>query len=351
MSNTPASTAGQPSLWRNIISIHPAALKYPRMPAQEFANFSDDIKVNSIKVAIVFYIDRDGHKSLLDGVHRLDGAERAGVLVVDNGKLRLQTQYGLRDVPQEIVAWPVDPYAYAASLNAHRRHLTPEEKRERIAEALKADPSKSDRAIAETVKASPTTVGKVRANVQAGHNSHRNEKTGRKARGRQPGKVKPKPKLDQDNKPEDDVQASADARKAEAAAIEEPEPGSPAEAAAVIRQALDDATRAADQLVERGRAAGFLLSLARSRLFETDEAFNAWVGENGLGRDKLPAMLAIGKHPDLARSIMVFIDEMLFEAFKRAKEATAIDDTPAPAPAVPIADPGPLPAFLDRSAS
>jgi hypothetical protein len=316
------------------------------MPDQEFADFSTDIKVNSIKVAIVFYIDRDEHKSLLDGVYRLDGAERAGALVVDDGKLRLQTPYGMRDVPQEVVAWPVDPFAYAASLNAHRRHLTPEEKRERIAEALKADPSKTDRAIAETVKASPTTVGKVRANVHPGHNRHRNEKTGRKARGRQPGKVKPKPKLDQDNKIEDDVQASADA-----AAIEEPEPGSPAEAAAVIRQALDDVTRAADQLVERGRAAGFLLRLARSRLFETDEAFNAWVGENGLGRDKLPAMLAIGKHPDLARSIMFFIDEMLFEAFKRAKEATAIDDTLAPAPAAPIADPGPLPAFLDRGES
>ena len=206
MSNTPASTAGQPSLWRNIISIHPAALKYPRMPAQEFANFSDDIKVNSIKVAIVFYIDRDGHKSLLDGVHRLDGAERTGVLVVDNGKLRLQTQYGLRDVPQEIVAWPVDPYAYAVSLNAHRRHLTPEEKRERIAEALKADPSKSDRAIAKTAGVSPTFVGKVRSNVHDGHKKDdatdlpeqqqqvRTEATGRKARGHKPGKVKPEPK-------------------------------------------------------------------------------------------------------------------------------------------------------------
>ena len=47
----------------------------------------------------------------------------------------------------------VDPYGYVISVNLHRRHLTAEQKRELIAQLLKATPEKSDRQIAETVKA------------------------------------------------------------------------------------------------------------------------------------------------------------------------------------------------------
>ena len=59
------------------------------------------------------------------------------------------------------------PYAFVISANIHRRHLTAEQKRELIAKLIKATPEKSDRQIAETVKASPTTVGTVRAKMEA----------------------------------------------------------------------------------------------------------------------------------------------------------------------------------------
>jgi hypothetical protein len=61
----------------------------------------------------------------------------------------------------------VDPYTYVISANIHRRHLTAEQKRELIAKLIKATPEKSDRQIAGMIKASPTTVGTVRADMEA----------------------------------------------------------------------------------------------------------------------------------------------------------------------------------------
>jgi hypothetical protein len=61
----------------------------------------------------------------------------------------------------------VDPVVYVISANIHRRHLTPENKRDLIALLLKEKPEASDRSIAKTVKVSPTTVGAVRAKIEA----------------------------------------------------------------------------------------------------------------------------------------------------------------------------------------
>jgi len=65
------------------------------------------------------------------------------------------------------LAGHIDPYAYVISANIHRPHLTTEQRRDLIAELIKADPSKSNRQIATTAKASPTTVGTVRAKMEA----------------------------------------------------------------------------------------------------------------------------------------------------------------------------------------
>src|SRR5215471_11412447 len=79
-----------------------------------------------------------------------------------------------RDLRAEVFTQPrakllygdADPYAYVVSANAHRRHLTREQKRELIEKLLRAQPDKSDRQIAATVKASPTTVGTVRTELE-----------------------------------------------------------------------------------------------------------------------------------------------------------------------------------------
>jgi hypothetical protein len=54
-----------------------------------------------------------------------------------------------------------------STVKTSTRHLTAEQKRDLIAKLIKATPEKSNRQIAETVKVSPTTVGTVRAELEA----------------------------------------------------------------------------------------------------------------------------------------------------------------------------------------
>ena len=55
-----------------------------------------------------------------------------------------------------------DPTAFVIDANLRRRHLTGEQKRERIGKLLEASPEKSDRQIAAVVKADHKTVANVR---------------------------------------------------------------------------------------------------------------------------------------------------------------------------------------------
>jgi hypothetical protein len=57
--------------------------------------------------------------------------------------------------------------AYVISKNIHRRHLTPEQKRDLIAKVIAAKPEASDRQIAKQVKADHKTVGAVRKAKEA----------------------------------------------------------------------------------------------------------------------------------------------------------------------------------------
>jgi hypothetical protein len=87
----------------------------------------------------------------------------------------------------------VDPKAIVASLNAHRRHLSPKDKRAAIAGRLKANPDQSNRKIAEAVGADHKTVGATRADLESGgeipHQERRTDKRGRGQPARkQPGK-------------------------------------------------------------------------------------------------------------------------------------------------------------------
>jgi hypothetical protein len=145
--------------WRDVIPVHPAADMFPLLPADELKALAADIKKNGLTVPVVFWSDPKGRRFLLDGRNRLDGMEQAGLTIVRDRKLALnpwlcEDQLG-------------DPYLIVASLNICCRNLDAEQKRDVIAKLLKAQPSKSNRAIAKQIKADHKTVASVRAEKQA----------------------------------------------------------------------------------------------------------------------------------------------------------------------------------------
>jgi ParB-like chromosome segregation protein Spo0J len=126
------------------LKFHPLADIFPLMEGEEFDALVADIKANGLIEPIV----------MLDGMI-LDGRNRYRACVAADVEPTFRPFNG------------DDPAAYVISANIHRRHLTPEQKRDLIAKLLRTDPGKSDRQIAETVRASPTFVGKVRAEGEA----------------------------------------------------------------------------------------------------------------------------------------------------------------------------------------
>src|SRR6516162_4185296 len=149
-------TSTKPAVfWRDSLPIHPAAELFPLMPPDELRVLGEDIMKNGLRSPIVLWRADDKTPAvLLDGRNRLDAIEMAPGSPVE-----------VRNVV--VLDHTTDPYAFVISTYIHRRHLTAEKKRELIANLLKAQPDRSDRQIAATVKASPTTVGTVRAKMEA----------------------------------------------------------------------------------------------------------------------------------------------------------------------------------------
>ena len=139
------------------------------MSPDELKALGEDINKNGLASPIALWrADPKSPLYLLDGRNRLDAIEMATGKPVEVGAPSIMAgEFLAADKVVVLDGRSVDPWAYAVSANIHRRHLTPEKKREVIAELLKATPEKSNRQIAETVKASHVTVGAVRAEMEA----------------------------------------------------------------------------------------------------------------------------------------------------------------------------------------
>jgi hypothetical protein len=164
--------------WRDVIKIHPAADVFPSMSQAELKELAADIDTNGLhnRIAIWSPSSEDGNYALIDGRSRLDALSLLGLLCVDDEGLlattKRWTSEGWRDegrpdrLKQNYYLRGEDPYQLALSFNLHRRHLTPEQKRELIAKLIKSNPEKSNRQIADQVKASHPHVAKVRTELE-----------------------------------------------------------------------------------------------------------------------------------------------------------------------------------------
>jgi hypothetical protein len=141
------------------IRVHPAADLFP-MDVDGLGELAKDIDEHGLQTQLVWL---DGQ--LLDGRRRVaaialipDKARREPLLEYCRNPNRGIRLSGLSVAQAE---------AYVISLNLNRRHLTLEWRREFAATRLKAHAERSDRSIAKETGVNRTTVGQIRAELEA----------------------------------------------------------------------------------------------------------------------------------------------------------------------------------------
>jgi ParB-like chromosome segregation protein Spo0J len=135
---------------------HKLSQLLPKMSKEEMTELVADIEKNGLQQSIVLY-----QGQILDGNHRYWASTAA-------------------KKPMHFVGFEgtdTEAQAFVISINIHRRHLTPEKRREIIAGLLKADPTKSNRQIADTAKVDHKTVGAERSRLEVGGEIPHQEKT------------------------------------------------------------------------------------------------------------------------------------------------------------------------------
>jgi ParB-like nuclease domain len=175
----PAENSKQPKRWRDVLPIHPAAELFPLMSEAELRELADDIEANGL-LERVTVIEQDGVPYLLDGRNRLDALELLGRKIFVSKydpaalykspkrmtwKKRKEARAADHDHSSpsiEIfeIGYTDDPLAFILSKNVHRRHLTADQRRELIAQVLRAKPQASNRKIAQQTKADHKTMQK-----------------------------------------------------------------------------------------------------------------------------------------------------------------------------------------------
>jgi len=162
--------------WRDELKIHPACERIPPISHDELLALSADIRINGLQERAKLIIV-DGVYTLADGRSRLDALEMSGPIQVFTGNSPNNAIF-------EVIVPKVDPAVYALSVNLHRRHLMPEQKRELIENLLKAHPEFSDRFIASATKVSDKTVGtrrhELEGRAEIPHVATRTDITGRR---------------------------------------------------------------------------------------------------------------------------------------------------------------------------
>jgi ParB-like chromosome segregation protein Spo0J len=157
------------------------------MTEDEYAALRDSIRIHGQLVPALV----DGNGQLIDGHHRL----RAMKEVYGD---RWSELWRTRQATAEVLAAD-ERERLALVVNLARRQVTAAARRLVCEHELKRDPGRSDRSIATSIGCSPSTVGSVRAGLEAGGrvsklDTHR-DSTGRDQPARKPVTPQPKPEL------------------------------------------------------------------------------------------------------------------------------------------------------------
>ena len=160
------------------LEFHDLAKVFPVISDGELNKLATDIFENGLNEKIVLFQGK-----ILDGRNRWIAAQRCSFALRDDHFRKFEGS-------------DAQAKAFVISANIHRRHLSAEQRRDLIAELIKAEPAKSDRQIAEVTKTSHHTVGDVRSGLEAtGQIAQLEQREGadgkkRKAKGK--GNKKPK---------------------------------------------------------------------------------------------------------------------------------------------------------------
>src|SRR5215472_5800342 len=154
--------------WRDVLPIHPAAELFPPMSSDELRELGADIvKKNGLVAPIALWRPNPNEPlQLLDGRNRLDAIELVTGRTVEVGAPSLMAGDFLATDKVLMLDKSVEPFAYVISANIHRRHLSPEQKRELIGKLIKVQPEKSNNAISKQAKVDDKTVAKVRCEME-----------------------------------------------------------------------------------------------------------------------------------------------------------------------------------------
>lgn len=114
----------------------------------EFYALADSIRDTGLNEPITLFEGK-----ILDGRNRYRAAK--------------EVRYNLSEKDFRQLPKGKNPQAFVIHANITRRHLSPEQRRDLIAELIKGDPTQSNRQIAEQTKVSHHTVGDVREGLEA----------------------------------------------------------------------------------------------------------------------------------------------------------------------------------------
>jgi hypothetical protein len=241
--------------WRDLFRVHPAAAAVPAASAGEFAALKADIAHSGLRVPVEFLVQADSLDpaswALMDGRTRLDALHELGFrfafgargpLMQSGSGKAVRLNYNM-EFESKLSGTALER---VISLNVLRRHLNREQKAQMTGLLLAETPENSDREIARIMGISPTTVGTIRARLEAlGELLHQDVTLGADSKWRTTERKTPKRKSGRAARP--DEPASGKKR------TEREELSRAADRNAQVQERLEDTIGDIEQLTGRSR--------------------------------------------------------------------------------------------------